>query len=181
MTHDLALDRLELGDAPGRGAGQREGQLVGGLVGPDQVAVGVAAGQADGAILCSGDRFSGYALFVVDGHLVHDYNAAGVHYIARSAGPLTAGPMTLRYRFTKTGELRGNVVCSIDGVDGAPVELTRTLGVHISPGGLCVGWSALSPVSELFESPFPFGGRIDEVVFELGADRTGDPPSTIVD
>jgi arylsulfatase len=141
----------------------------------------VAAGEADGAIMCSGDRFCGYALFISNGHLVHDYNAAGVHYIARSAAPVGARPTTLRYRFTKTGELRGNGVCAIDGVDGPAVELTRTLGVHISPAGMCIGWSALSPVSELYESPFPFRGRIEEVVFELGSDRTGDPPTTIVD
>jgi arylsulfatase len=147
----------------------------------DCTGLDVAAGEADGTILSSGDRFCGYALFIADGHLVHDYNAAGVHYLARSASPVTAGPMTLRYRFTKTGELRGNGVCAIDGVDGPPVELARTLGVHISPAGLCIGWSALSPVSELFESPYPFRGSIDEVVFELGADRTGDPPTTIVD
>jgi arylsulfatase len=147
----------------------------------DCTGLDVASGEADGAVVCSGDRFCGYAMFVADGHLVHDYNAAGTHYVARSARPVVAGPMTLRYRFTKTGELCGNGVCSIDGVDGPPVELARTLGVHISPAGLCVGWSALSPVSELFESPFPFRGRIDEVVFELGSDRTGEPPATIVD
>ena len=87
----------------------------------------------------------------------------------------------MSYRFTKTGELRGLGACSIDGSDGDPIELGRTLGVHISPAGLSVGWSALSPVSDLFESPFRFGGRIDEVVFDLGSDRSGDPPDSIVD
>jgi arylsulfatase A-like enzyme len=147
----------------------------------DCTGLDVAAGGADGTILNSGDRFCGYALFIKDGHLVHDYNAAGTHYVARSSGLVPAGPTRLRYRFTKTGELRGLGACSIDGSDGDPIELGRTLGVHISPAGLSVGWSALSPVSDLFESPFRFGGRIDEVVFDLGSDRSGDPPDSIVD
>jgi len=141
----------------------------------------VRGGGADGTILSSGDRFCGYALFIKDGHLVHDYNTAGTHYVARSRDRVPAGPTTLRYAFTKTGDLRGVGVCSVDGIDGDPIELARTLGVHISPGGLSIGWTALSPVSDLFESPFRFGGRIDEVVFELGSDRTGDPPDSIVD
>ena len=147
----------------------------------DFTGLAVEAGAADGAILCSGDRFCGYALFIKDGHLVHDYNTAGTHFIARSAGRVPAGPATLRYSFAKTGELRGLGTCSIDGIDGEPIELARTLGVHISPGGLCIGWSALSPVSELYESPFRFGGCIDEVVFDLGSDRSGEPANSIVD
>jgi hypothetical protein len=39
----------------------------------------------------------------------------------------------------------------------------------------------LSPVSAEFDSPFAFRGRIEQVVFELGDDRTGSPPDTVVD
>ena len=67
----------------------------------------VRAGAADGAILCSGDRFCGYTLFIKDGYFIHDYNTAGTHYIARSQTTVPSGPATLRYRFTKTGQLRG--------------------------------------------------------------------------
>ncbi len=141
----------------------------------------ILAGEADGTIVSSGDRFCGYGLFIKDGHLVHDYNTAGTHYVARSRVPVPSGPTTLRYCFTKTGELRGLGICSVDGTDGDPVELARTLGVHISPAGLSVGWTALSSVSDLFDAPFPFAGRIDEVVFELGSDRTRRPPDSIVD
>ena len=141
----------------------------------------VDGGEADGAILSSGDRFCGYALFVKDGYLVHDYNTAGTHYVTRSRTRLTPAPLVVRYRFAKTGNLQGNGTCSIDGIDGEATVHARTLGVHISPAGLSIGWSALSPVSELYESPFRFGGRIDEVVFELGDDRTGEPPASIID
>lgn len=141
----------------------------------------MSAGDADGTIVSSGDRFCGYALFIKDGYLVHDYNTAGTHYLARSSVVVPAGPTTLRYRFRKTGALRGLGSCAVDATDGDEMELARTLGVHISPAGLSIGWSALSPVSDLFESPFPFAGRIDEVVFELGSDRSGDPPNAIID
>ena len=129
-----------------------------------------------------GDRFCGYALFVKDGYLVHDYNTAGTHYVARSQRRATGGPeRRCATASPRPASCADSARARWTAIDGDEIELARTLGVHISPAGLSIGWSALSPVSDLFESPFRFGGRIDEVVFELGSDRSGDPPNAIVD
>jgi arylsulfatase len=141
----------------------------------------IASGAADGILVCLGDRFCGYSFFVHEGYLLHDYNAAGTHYVARSAGPLPAGPATLRYTFTKTGRLAGTGTVTIDGRAAGSVDLGRTLGMHLSPSGLTVGYGPLSPVSPRYEPPFPFGGLLHQVVVEVGADRTGAPVGAYLD
>jgi arylsulfatase A-like enzyme len=138
----------------------------------------VTRGDADGVLLCCGDRFCGYTLFVKDGHLVHDYNAAGTHFVVRSAVHVPEAECVLSYRFEKTGDLCGIGTLAIDGRDVGHVELTRTLGMHISPVGLCIGYGPLSPVSPDYEAPFRFGGVLSQVIVTLGDDRhqVGPPP-----
>jgi hypothetical protein len=131
--------------------------------------------RGDGVLVTCGDRFSGYAFSVIDGRLVHDYNAAGTHFVVRSTVPVPTGRTRLEYRFTRTGELRGTGELVIDGEPCGTVELTRTLGVHDSPAGLTVGRSRLSAVGD-YTPPFPFAGSIDQVTFTLGTDRGAPAP-----
>jgi arylsulfatase len=125
----------------------------------------------DGVLICHGDRFSGYSLFVLDGHLVHDYNCAGEHTVVRSTRPVPDGASLLGYRFRRTGRLRGTGTLEIDGADAGSVELPQTLGTHINAIGVSVGRNPLSAVSGLYESPFAFSGRLDKVVVDVGDDR----------
>jgi hypothetical protein len=147
----------------------------------DCTGLDVAGGAADGVLVCLGDRFCGYSLFVRDGYLVHDYNTAGTHFVARSTERVPAGPAVLRYRFARTGPVQGIGTVSIDDRADGSVELTRTLGMHLSPSGLTVGYGPLSPVSPRYDAPFPFGGVLHEVVFELGGDRAGAPTGAYLD
>ena len=141
----------------------------------------IAAGDADGILVCLGDRFCGYSFFVRDGYLVHDYNTAGTHYVARSTRRIPAGPATLAFDFAKTGEVRGIGTVLIDGAASGSIDMARTLGMHLSPSGLTVGYGPLSPVSPLYDAPFPFGGRLDELRFDLGHDRVGAPGNAYLD
>jgi arylsulfatase A-like enzyme len=147
----------------------------------DCTGIDVASGAADGVLVCLGDRFCGYSLFVHDGALVHDYNCAGNHYVARTTAQLPAGPCELRYTFTKTGRLQGEGTVTIDGAAAGSVDVARTLSTHLSPAPLTVGRGPLSPVSPLYEAPFLFGGVLHQVVFELGDDRAGVPTSPYLD
>ena len=147
----------------------------------DCTGLDVQAGQADGVLVCLGDRFCGYTLFVKGGHLVHDYNTAGTHYVARSTTPIPSGPATLAYTFTKSGAVKGTGVVTINGASAGSVDLARTLGMHLSPSGLTVGYGPLSPVSPEYDAPFPFGGELFDVVFELGNDRAEAPTNAYLD
>ena len=141
----------------------------------DCTGLDVDAGAADGVLVCLGDRFCGYSLFVHGGALVHDYNCADTHYVARSTTQVPAGPCELRYTFTKTGRMRGTGTVSIDGAGAHTVDLPFTLGTHLTPAPLTVGRAPLSPVSPCYDAPFAFGGVLHDVVFELGADRHPEP------
>ena len=147
----------------------------------DCTGLDVQTGQADGVLVCLGDRFCGYTLFVKGGHLVHDYNTAGTHYVARSTTPIPSGPATLAYTFTKSGAVKGTGVVTINGASAGSVDLARTLGMHLSPSGLTVGYGPLSPVSPEYDAPFPFGGELFDVVFELGNDRAEAPTNAYLD
>lgn len=106
---------------------------------------------------------------------------AGHHYVARSSAPLPAGPCELRYTFTKTGRLQGHDTVTIDGAAAGSVDVARTLSTHLSPAPLTVGRGPLSPVSPLYDAPFPFGGVLHTVVYEIGNDRAGVPTSPFLD
>jgi arylsulfatase A-like enzyme len=125
----------------------------------------------DGTVLSCGDRFSGYALLVIDGRLVHDYNAAGHHHVVRSATAVPTGAARLEYRFTKTGGLCGTGELYVDDSLVGSAEVTRTLGVHISPTGLTVGRSPVSAVGDGYEPPFLFEGDITRVTITIGEDQ----------
>jgi arylsulfatase A-like enzyme len=135
----------------------------------------------EGVLICHGDRFSGYSLFVKAGHLVHDYNCAGIHYLVRSEVPVPAGRHVLRYRFSRTGPLRGVGTLEIDGAPAGTVEQDRTLGVHINAVGVSVGHNPLSPVSPEYASPFRFDGVLEKVVIEIGDDGGVAGPQDILD
>jgi arylsulfatase len=135
----------------------------------------------DGVLVACGDRFSGYVVYVQDGHLVHDYNAVGTHHVMRSAVRMPVGPSVVEYSFTKTAELHGTGRLSVDGTEVARAAFGPTLGTHLSAVGLAVGQNLFSPVSDAYEPPFPFAGTIHRVVYELGEDRLAPNPNALLD
>ena len=109
-------------------------------------------------------------LAVCDGHLVHDYNAAGVHTVLRSAQPVPAGATRLTYAFQRTGRLCGDAVLAVDGEPVAETSLEGTLGVHMNAVGVSVGLDPYGPVSDGYTTPFAYGPRLARVVVEVGDD-----------
>lgn len=61
-------------------------------------------GSADGVLLAHGDATSGYALFVRDGHLVHDLSIRGTHQLVTSDRPFPPGATTLGFTMARHGE-----------------------------------------------------------------------------
>ncbi|MDP8925255.1 MAG: arylsulfatase, partial [Chloroflexota bacterium] len=70
--------------------------------------VEVPAAGAEGMLLQSGARFGGYALYVTEGRLVHEYAFSERERTTLvSDVPVPPGPTTLGYVFHKTGRRRG--------------------------------------------------------------------------
>jgi arylsulfatase len=124
----------------------------------------------EGVLVSCGDRFAGWALFVVDNRLVYDYNCAGAHLVVSSDRPVPTGPAVLRYVFRRTGVLQGVGTLWIGDDKVGEHRLDRTLGVSLGTAGISVGRSALTPVSDAYVGAFPFTGRMDKVVIDLGDD-----------
>jgi arylsulfatase len=136
-------------------------------------AVEIPAGGAEGVLVAHGDWCSGYALYVKDGRLVHDYNFVGTHHVVRSDLRVEPGRRTLRWEMQRTGEFAGAGTLSIDGKPCGRIDIPRTHGGLVSFIGFEVGRAPLPAVSD-FAAPFPFTGTIEHVTFELDEDQVVD-------
>ena len=135
--------------------------------------VEMPAGGASGVLIAQGDWCGGYALYLQDGHLVHDYNFVNRHHIVRSTRPVPAGRCELAYEMTKTGEYRGEGTLLINGERCGTVALPQTYRAQSSFIGLEIGRAPKPSVGE-FEAPFAFSGVLHKVVFELADDQVTD-------
>jgi arylsulfatase A-like enzyme len=135
----------------------------------------IPVGGAEGVLLSAGGRFGGYAVFVKDGRLVHEYNLGDERYVLTTERPIPAGRRALGFRFEKTGQLRGVGSLTIDGEVVARGELPRTWPINPATAALHCGREGGSPVSEAYRPPFPFTGTLHRVVVTLGDDQARDP------
>lgn len=119
-----------------------------------------------GVIIALGSRHGGYVLYVQDGHLVYEYNRAGVVTVVRSESPLPVGEVDVAFEFERTDQHRGigRLVCDGEVVGSAEIE---TLPVRQSLYGMDVGRDAGTTVSSAYAGPFEFEGRLSEVVVEI--------------
>jgi arylsulfatase A-like enzyme len=128
------------------------------------------AGAADGVLYARGGHNVGHSFFLAEGELRFDYNALGTHY--RAAAPVTLAPgrheLTARFDRNGAGAL---LTIGADGADLASVEIPAVVAM-LGSAGLDIGRDGLSPVTDDYAGPFPFGGTIERIVFRLrgGAD-----------
>ncbi|MEP7214610.1 MAG: arylsulfatase [Anaerolineaceae bacterium] len=135
--------------------------------------VEIPDGGAEGALVAQGDWCGGYALYVRDGHLVHDYNFVNRHYLVRSDRPVPRGKCDLRFEMRKTGPFQGEGTLFINGQACGTVDMPQTYRAQASFIGLEVGRAPKPSVGE-FEAPYAFTGTLHKVVFELADDQKVD-------
>jgi arylsulfatase len=121
-------------------------------------------------LIAHGDWCGGYALYVKDGRLVHDYNYVGIHYVITSDRPVPSGGCTLGVSVAKTGDFRADATLLIDGQPCGEVEMPRTLRAMMGFPGLDVGRHPQPPLGD-YEAPFTFTGTLDRIVVELADDQ----------
>jgi len=126
------------------------------------------AREGEGVLVGCGDRTIGFALYVLDGRLVHDYNCAGEHFVVRSDSRLPRGASTLRLDFKRTTGSEALATLYIDGSQAGAGLLPRTLRTSLHSVGLSIGWNAGEAVSPDYAAPFAYSGAIDKVVFDIG-------------
>lgn len=129
---------------------------------------------AEGMIATCGGLCGGYALYVKDGDLVHDYNFYQELYRASSPLP-NADWLDVAYQFEKTGVCEGTGHLFIDSKVVAQCRLPRTYKYFMDWEGFSLGRNVGSATSPAFASlgAFAFTGEIAHVSLELGADIAG--------
>lgn len=135
--------------------------------------VEIPAQGAEGVLVAQGDWCGGYALYVQDGRLVHDYNFVNHHFVVRSDRVLTPGRHELTYEMRKTGSYAGEGTLYIDGVACGTVNVPKTYRAQSSFIGMEVGRAPKPAVGE-FQAPFPFTGTLESVRYELSDDQQTD-------
>ena len=133
----------------------------------------IPAGGAEGALVAQGDSCGGYAFYIKDGRLVHDYNFVGHHFVTTSNISVPKGPGTLQYVMTKTAPFAAVGTLKMNGQEVGSVEVPQTFRGLVSFIGMEVGRAPAPPVSD-FESPFPFTGTLLTVTFDLVDDQAAD-------
>ncbi len=134
-------------------------------------------GGASGVILAEGGRYGGFSLYVKNGRLIYENNAQGHnHEIIAAGDPLPSGKVEVTYEFTVAkgepgkadaygiavrnghgrllvdGKLEGEGDISAFGMFGETFDIGSDLG---------------SPVSNDYETPFAFNGKIEKVTLTL--------------
>jgi arylsulfatase len=133
---------------------------------------------ADGVIVTQGGRFGGYALIIKNGRLKYEHNFVGDKvFTLESSVPVPAGKVTVRFEFIKTGMVDhvipyGGARLFINGMKVAEGPLARTTPQVFSRAEtLDIGSDTITPVSDDYDTPFAFTGRIHRVTIKL----TGTP------
>ena len=151
---------------------------------PAQVAPGLAGRSWDlvatidrekgqNGVLCAiGNAASGLSVFLLDDHLVFDYNCFGEHHVVRSDAPVPDGPSTVGVEFRR-GKPGGTATLLIDGAATGTLEVPFVMRM-ISSTGMSLGRDHGSPVSQAYEGEFAFAGTLDRLDITLVSPQRAD-------
>ncbi len=127
-------------------------------------------GGGEGVIVAEGGSSAGFALYVQDGKLVYHYNWFDAYRTeVVSEAVLPAGPSTVRMEFAYDGEAGagGTATLFINDEEAGSVRIDRTVAGRFGIDTFGIGEDSGSPVADSYDPPFPFTGKISEVVIDL--------------
>ena len=134
--------------------------------------VEIPQGGANGVILAQAGRFGGWSFYLKDGKPTYTYNWLGLKsYTVAAAQALPAGKATVRFEFTYDGGgagKGGTGTLYVNGKNVATGRIDQTqCCVFSADEGADVGADEGTPVTEAYQVPFKFTGKIDKVTIEL--------------
>ena len=138
------------------------------------------SGKANGVIVAHGGRFGGYSFYVKDGKLTYSHNYVGQKtYDLAATKELPQGKVTVRFEFARA-PLAGKIGSGIAKlfVNEEKVAEGRLENTTIGPYGFAdtfdIGSDTVTPVSESYQSPNAFNGKITKVKFDMKEDQGSD-------
>jgi arylsulfatase len=135
-------------------------------------------GNEHGVILTQGGLSAGYVLMFKDGKPIFHYNLANVaHDTIAGKDSLAPGKHTVVFDFKYDGAgigKGGAGTMSVDGKQVAQGRIANTMPVRFSfDETFDIGEDTGTPVSEDYDMPFKFTGKIEKVVVTLGESKLG--------
>ena len=135
--------------------------------------VEIPSGGAEGVLMTQGGRFNGLGLYLLAGKPVFHYNLVGVERTTiASRSRLSPGKHTIVVDLKYDGPGIGQSASATLLVDGQKVgegRIPRTIPFRVSADEtLDIGEDTGTPVSEDYQVPFHFTGKLDKVVIKLG-------------
>jgi len=134
--------------------------------------VEVPQGGANGVILAQAGRFGGWSFYLQDGKPTYTYNWLGLKSYTVAAGQaLPTGKATIRFDFVYDGGgvgKGGAGTLYVNGKNVATGRIDQTQCCAFSADeGADVGADEGTPVTDAYQGPFKFTGKIDKVTVEL--------------
>ncbi len=124
----------------------------------------------DGVLFATGTQNSGVSVFVQGDRLVVDYNVFDEHTVLESTVEVPPGESTLVVSVRRGDGRSGSVSLEVNGRPAGSIELPLFMRM-MSSVGPSIGYDHGSPVSKLYEAPFPFAGTLHDVVIQLLSKR----------
>ena len=124
----------------------------------------------DGVIFATGTENSGISIFVQNGRLVIDYNAFDEHTILESDLEMPTGESTVVAKLRRGAGMAGAMSMEVNGTPAGSADLSLFMRM-MSSVGPSVAYDHGSAVSNRYEAPFPFSGKLHEVVIQLLSKR----------
>jgi hypothetical protein len=140
--------------------------------GTDSNRISRSQGGANGVILAQAGRFGGWSLYLKDGKPIYTYNWLGLkQYTIGGGQALPTGKATIRYEFVYDGGgvgKGGTGTLYVNGKNVATGRIDQTQCCAFSADeGADVGADEGTPVTEDYQMPFKFTGKIDKVTIDL--------------
>jgi len=134
--------------------------------------VEVPQGGANGVILAQAGRFGGWSFYLQDGKPTYTYNWLGLKSYTVAAGQaLPTGKASIRFDFVYDGGgvgKGGAGTLYVNGKNVATGRIDQTQCCAFSADeGADVGADEGTPVTDAYQGPFKFTGKIDKVTVEL--------------
>ncbi|QGJ68688.1 Arylsulfatase [Planctomycetales bacterium 10988] len=133
--------------------------------------VEIPEGGAEGMLMTQGGRFAGVGLYLLEGKPVFQYNLCGVErYTVVGEQPLSPGKHVITLDFNYDGGVGGSgqATLTIDGETVDSKKIPRTIAFRMSlDETLDIGEDTGTPISEDYQVPFKFTGKLLKVTVSL--------------
>jgi arylsulfatase len=121
---------------------------------------------AEGVIIAFGTREFGFTLYVKDRRLIYEKNVYGARNIVTARDLLPTGEVELSYEFIRTSDRSqygGGGYLYVNRRKAGEVKITAQGPAIMPPAFMDIGQNFPSPVSQEYQAPFKFTGKIESV------------------